>query len=345
MQSSSLIQENLQEGKGFEPGATINNHFSLLDLSPNHSATSSLTASLTTEDPSQVITNLPFSPPPSDPCKICGNHMKRASCGQPIDNSKSKKPFTSPLTTTNSPAAATTTTTYSHLQGFNVLALPSDPTATAPTPTLRRCSSAPIDPPLINNAVLPASAHSQENLPGKSPSPGTCSGLGSRSRSSTVPEPLLRSISDPTPFLSYGPTPPPPPQNTGSVVAPRNSLSFSGGAVGSGLTGDESPASQRLRRMSDRMKEMKQWLDEVMRENEQHPHFEPNISTENCGCDTGKLDEKGTGEAEEEEEEEAADSTVSAERKGDSIILHFKCHCGSGYHILLSGKNCYYKLL
>ena len=38
------------------------------------------------------------------------------------------------------------------------------------------------------------------------------------------------------------------------------------------------------------------------------------------------------------------EEAVWVERNGECLILHFKCPCGKGYQILLTGKSCYYKL-
>lgn len=47
-------------------------------------------------------------------------------------------------------------------------------------------------------------------------------------------------------------------------------------------------------------------------------------------------------------QEEAAENlpqeAVFVEKSGDGLVLHFRCPCGNGYQILLSGNNCYYKL-
>nr|KYP68705.1 hypothetical protein KK1_022346 [Cajanus cajan] len=69
---------------------------------------------------------------------------------------------------------------------------------------------------------------------------------------------------------------------------------------------------KRLRRMKDRLKEMKQLWDEVMEDNDQ---------------------EDGGGE----------DFSVEWAEKCLSII--FRCPCGKGYEFLLSENNCYYKLV
>ncbi|KAG5246812.1 mucin-5AC [Salix suchowensis] len=39
------------------------------------------------------------------------------------------------------------------------------------------------------------------------------------------------------------------------------------------------------------------------------------------------------------------EESVCVEKTGDCFIVHFKCPCGKRYQILLSGGNCYYKLM
>ncbi|KAK0570977.1 hypothetical protein LWI29_009395 [Acer saccharum] len=46
-----------------------------------------------------------------------------------------------------------------------------------------------------------------------------------------------------------------------------------------------------------------------------------------------------------ENSEADIEESVSVERAGECLIIHFKCPCGKGYRILISGRNCYYKLM
>lgn len=46
----------------------------------------------------------------------------------------------------------------------------------------------------------------------------------------------------------------------------------------------------------------------------------------------------------EDQVENPSQEAVFVEKSGDDLVLHFKCPCGDGYEILLSGNNCYYKL-
>lgn len=48
---------------------------------------------------------------------------------------------------------------------------------------------------------------------------------------------------------------------------------------------------------------------------------------------------------EEEKQDTESEEAVSVEKVGECLIIDFKCPCSSGYKILLSGGNCYYKLI
>ncbi|XP_016506055.1 uncharacterized protein LOC107823869 [Nicotiana tabacum] len=97
----------------------------------------------------------------------------------------------------------------------------------------------------------------------------------------------------------------------------------------------ESPTTMRLKRMKQGMKEMRQWCDLMIQEDAQ---VEKASSEENKSL---KENETET----ETETEASCEEAVWVERMGNSLILHFRCPCGEGYQILLSGNNCYYKLL
>nr|GMD75906.1 uncharacterized serine-rich protein C215.13-like [Ipomoea batatas] len=46
------------------------------------------------------------------------------------------------------------------------------------------------------------------------------------------------------------------------------------------------------------------------------------------------------------EEAKTSEESVWVEEKGgEGLVIHFKCPCNKGYEILLSGNNCYYKLM
>ncbi|RDX90324.1 hypothetical protein CR513_27831, partial [Mucuna pruriens] len=88
------------------------------------------------------------------------------------------------------------------------------------------------------------------------------------------------------------------------------------------------PDSVRLRKMKERFKEMRQWWDQVMKDDEdecavaQHDKLIPQ-------------DDLGGEDSEE---------AVSVEWADKCLSLVFRCPCGKGYEVLLSENNCYYKL-
>ncbi|XP_022719688.1 uncharacterized protein LOC111277525 [Durio zibethinus] len=165
-----------------------------------------------------------------------------------------------------------------------------------PLPQLHRSASDPYTPPKTN---LSENAKALDDTP-LSKGSASCSALPPRAPA------LSRSISDP-------------------ILSPGKSFSRSScfNEMGIELIKEESPSVKRLRRMKERMKEMRQWWDEAMRE------VEDVWNTEAI---------KGDGEVDCEE-------AVRVEKIGECLDLDFKCPCGKGYKILLSGKNCYYKLI
>lgn len=82
-----------------------------------------------------------------------------------------------------------------------------------------------------------------------------------------------------------------------------------------------------LKERMGEMREMIQWLENFVGEEVEEE--------ENNGC----------GAITEEVETETETEAVSVERAGECLVLHFKCPCKKGYQILLSGSNCYYKLM
>ncbi|KAG5603744.1 hypothetical protein H5410_025236 [Solanum commersonii] len=132
------------------------------------------------------------------------------------------------------------------------------------------------------------------------------------------PQPLYRTTSDPT-----GKSPKPPSHRTLTRTSSwsPNELNFNNG---------ESPTTMRLKRMKDGMREMRQWCDLMIQEEEETFHEENKIVKDD------EID-SGGGEA-------LCEEAVWVERMGNCLILHFKCPCGKGYQILLCGNNCYYKL-
>ncbi|KAE9457652.1 hypothetical protein C3L33_10449, partial [Rhododendron williamsianum] len=186
-------------------------------------------------------------------------------------------------------------------------------TPPSPAAILRRCISDPVNSPgttaLLSNPQSPENANTIVSATTPSPGKGTAS-------LPPLPRALRRSISDP---LSHSP---------------------SSGELGSGSRnrGGESPGSMSLKTLKERMSEMRemiQWWEKIVGEEGEE---EDNNGRGNH--DIGTITEVECA-AETETEEEA----VSVERTGECLVLHFKCPCTKGYQILLSGNNCYYKLM
>ncbi|TXG59792.1 hypothetical protein EZV62_014365 [Acer yangbiense] len=92
------------------------------------------------------------------------------------------------------------------------------------------------------------------------------------------------------------------------------------------IGGYESPNDKRLRRMRNCIREMNKWWDEIL------PEEEGAVINNNSATNL-------------ENSEADIEESVSVERAGENLIIHFKCPCGKGYEILISGRNCYYKLM
>ncbi|KAK8634025.1 hypothetical protein V6N13_014854 [Hibiscus sabdariffa] len=104
------------------------------------------------------------------------------------------------------------------------------------------------------------------------------------------------------------------------IFSPAKSLSR---ASSSELIQEESPSSKRLKSIKLRMSEITNSWGETVKEME-------NLLCTEATKDKGELD---------------CEEAVTVEKTGECLDLHFKCPCGKGYKILLSGKNCYYKLI
>ncbi|GKV47830.1 hypothetical protein SLEP1_g54689 [Rubroshorea leprosula] len=72
------------------------------------------------------------------------------------------------------------------------------------------------------------------------------------------------------------------------------------------------------------LKEMNGWLDEMRESEELRVTNDP---------------------AKDEKEVEEIEDVVWVEKTGECLVVHFKCPCGKGYQILLSGGKCYCKLM
>ncbi|KAK2376346.1 hypothetical protein QL285_077143 [Trifolium repens] len=125
-------------------------------------------------------------------------------------------------------------------------------------------------------------------------------------------------------------------------------------AVSSCLKSEENtppPDSKRLKRMKERLTEMKQWWDEIMKDEEEEEDEE----------EQEKEEEKEQEQEEEEDSLVAEDDKVTSQSQDElradyeeaisvewvekCLSLTFRCPCGKGYEVLISENNCYYKLV
>ncbi|KAG2727753.1 hypothetical protein I3760_01G172500 [Carya illinoinensis] len=300
------------------------NHFALLRLNSNNS----------------------FSSNPDDhlhhhhnACSTCGctrSFSKKSVKRRPPSLSPS---FQDSLTTTipsddsepTNPKKLILDQDYLTLLGFSKLSLPpSAPALTQPPslplfhPVICRSASDPFNSPSKNAVVQPrmdslaaesgfpvvnSNPHSPENARNGviQVTPPSNSGLP------PLPPTLRRSISDPTPS-----------------PAKTHSWSSSSGDATVGLSKKKTPNSKkRLRRMKDRMNEMSKWCEQVIREQQEE---------EDGGAEYNNASTKDDPLPDFEE-------SVFVERVGEGLTVRFKCPCGKGYQILLSGRDCYYKLM
>ncbi|KAJ7955120.1 flocculation protein FLO11-like [Quillaja saponaria] len=220
------------------------------------------------------------------------------------------------------------------LCGFSVISLPNGLAPSAAThtqkpqscPVLRRCVSDPYNPPAANVVGFPMTQFQNSS-----------SGLGS-------PENVKEGINPVTPpcvkgYASASSLPPLPPSLRRSVsdLTPSPAKSFSHSAssaeVGVDLAKEETSNSKRLRRMKESLREMRHWWDKAMREEiegeaEEYKGTEFNDTVKKC-----------------DNVEERLEESVSIEKVGECLVINFKCPCYRGYQILLTGNNCYYKLI
>lgn len=253
-----------------------------------------------------------------------------------------KRPFSSITTTSSDTAPAAPL----HLPGFNVLQLPSD--SISPRREKAVVNSGTQLPPLWRSASDPTPFPWGTLINSPTQAIEAAKNMGSGMRS------VSRSMdgSDVTGFESPGFI-----RNSGfdaggsfrgSGVSSSKSRSSGSSERGAEIAGNDSPAAKRLRRMSVRMREMKRLFDEVLSEDgdEQGPLYKAANTSAQKYCCTGDDDVTEAGKDHGHEQKRVVeDALVSAERNGDSIVVHFRCPCGSGYYFLLSGRCCYYKLL
>ncbi|CAK8537734.1 unnamed protein product [Lathyrus sativus] len=96
--------------------------------------------------------------------------------------------------------------------------------------------------------------------------------------------------------------------------------------------------SMRLKRMKERLTEMKQWWDEVIKEDEKEQEEQEKVEEDSLVAEDDKvLSQDELGKYDEE--------AISVEWIEKSLNLTFKCPCGKGYEVQICGNNCYYKLV
>ncbi|CAJ2668886.1 unnamed protein product [Trifolium pratense] len=108
-------------------------------------------------------------------------------------------------------------------------------------------------------------------------------------------------------------------------------------------TEDNTPDSKKLKRMKDRLREMKQWWDDVMKEEEEEEGIqeEQQEQEEKVQSPVAEDDKDKSQDEFGEDIEEA----VSVEWAEKCLSLTFKCPCGKGNEVLISENKCYCKLV
>ncbi|KAH9681579.1 hypothetical protein KPL71_027024 [Citrus sinensis] len=180
----------------------------------------------------------------------------------------------------------------------------------SPPPLLRRCSSDPYIPPLPpvveEPPVLP-----RPNAEPECPGTRLSNAIASNKLPPRSPT-LRRSVSELFP-------------------SPEKTVSGSS---------SDSPHAEWVRKMRDCMRNMSRKWGELLGDEKDISNEEINNDNSSRGVNNGS-----NNDAKLENYEGGHVEVVSVEKKGDALILHFKCPCGSGYQILLLGGNCYYKLM
>ncbi|ONI31865.1 hypothetical protein PRUPE_1G335500 [Prunus persica] len=203
-----------------------------------------------------------------------------------------------------------------------------------PDPLLRRCSSerfnptSPPPPPFYSFN----SHHNQLQCPNAaSPASASTDKASGAAALSSYASTLRRSVSNPKPSSCS------PALKTFS----RQSSSSSGDEDDND---DATPNSKRLRRIKYRVREMSLWFQQVMLENEDDDEEEEEELELEPPQEQHHQQNGDTTELQVDSDINFAES-VSVERMGDGLVIHFRCHCGVPYQFLLAGGNCYYKLM
>ncbi|KAM5566933.1 proline-rich receptor-like protein kinase PERK9 [Rosa sericea] len=206
-------------------------------------------------------------------------------------------------------------------------------------PLLRRCISDPFTPPRLDSLSappVPNSIHSPDN--------------------DVVPSSAVTAITSPPSVIST--RPPPRPTHHRTVSDPTSSpaaKSASRASSSSGDGDDDTPnTKRRLKRIKDRFKEMTLWFEQVMLEDdddeEKVPEIQQEQEEEEQIINTEPSDDhvqglENTAVTKEDCDQKRFEESVSVEKVGECIVIHFSCHCGVPYQFLLAGGNCYYKLM
>ncbi|CAB4265257.1 unnamed protein product [Prunus armeniaca] len=205
-----------------------------------------------------------------------------------------------------------------------------------PNPLLRRCSSErfnPTSPPPPPPFYSFNSHHNQLQCPNAaSPASASTDKASGAAAVSAYASTLRRSVSNPKPS-SCSPAL--------KTISRQSSSSSSGDEDDDD---DATPNSKRLRRIKDRVREMSLWFQQVMRENEDDEEEEEEEVEREPPQEQHHQQNGDTTELQVGSDINFAES-VSVERMGDGLVIHFRCHCGVPYQFLLAGGNCYYKLM
>ncbi|EXB42393.1 hypothetical protein L484_021988 [Morus notabilis] len=201
-----------------------------------------------------------------------------------------------------------------------------DPITTTPFPLLRRCVSDAFHlPPPVQSppAYAPASGISSNSSPKTALSPESvtpCSATALPPR----PPPLRRNNSAPIP-------------------SPTKSLSRTSSSNQFDSKTDNSKKRTKIRNC---LKEMSMWMEELMGVEQSQDQSESLVDEENGGVETTTYHDNDKENANITKTSEAEfEESLSVERDGNWLNIHFKCHCGKGYHFLLADGSCFYKLM
>ncbi|KAK9180062.1 hypothetical protein WN943_029269 [Citrus x changshan-huyou] len=266
----------------------------------------------------ECFTHLHLNNRHQPPCTSCGSH-KRPSSENPVTHLQPnpKKPNT------------TITTTHS-LFGFSKIPL-------SPPPLLRRCSSDPYIPPLPpvveEPPVLP-----RPNAEPECPGTRLSNAIASNKLPPRSPT-LRRSVSElfPSPEKTVSGS------SSDSPHAERSETNDCVILCLMVMLLDKDSwvkCGEWVRKMRDCMRNMSRKWGELLGDEKDISNEEINNDNSSRGVNNGS-----NNDAKLENYEGGHVEVVSVEKKGDALILHFKCPCGSGYQILLLGGNCYYKLM